>query len=177
MEQREDLYRVKYGGGTQRQRGSSRGSDGQMSGSSGTAAAGDRGRAFRTPINRRRKKSRTGDGDDEDNDGFSALNIMGLMIVQQRSEQSSRDANRMAREAELSLRREEIAMRCKEMMSQLQIQREESRVHQQMMNVMLMAMMQNIAGTNQQQRTEIGGNNQQESTISGTNQQNNENNE
>ena len=68
-------------------------------------------------------------------------------------------------------------MRCKEMMSQLQIQREESRVHQQMMNVMLMAMMQNIAGTNQQQRTEIGGNNQQESTISGTNQQNNENNE
>jgi hypothetical protein len=56
-----------------------------------------------------------------------------------------------------------------------------------MMNVMLMAMMQNIAGTNHQQRTdisgtnehqrmEIGGNNQQE-PISGTNQQNDENNE
>jgi hypothetical protein len=71
---------------------------------------------------------------------------------------------------------------------QLQVQREESRAHQQMMNVMLMAMMQNIAGTNQQQRRtdisgtnehqmmEIGGNNQQE-PISGTNQQNNENNE
>jgi hypothetical protein len=77
-------------------------------------------------------------------------------------------------------------MRRKEMTSQLQIQREESRVHQQMMNVMLMAMMQNIAGTNQQQRTdisrtnehqrmEIGRNNQQE-PISGTNQQNDENN-
>ena len=68
-------------------------------------------------------------------------------------------------------------MRREEMTSQLQIQREESHVHQQMMNVMLMAMMQNIAGTNQQQRTEIGGNNQQEPTISGTNQQNDENNE
>ncbi len=68
-------------------------------------------------------------------------------------------------------------MRREEMTSQLQIQREESRAHQQMMNVMLMAMMQNIAGTNQQQRMEIGGNNQQEPTISGTNQQNDENNE
>ena len=78
-------------------------------------------------------------------------------------------------------------MRREEMTSQLQIQREESHVHQQMMNVMLMVMMQNITGTNQQQRTdisgtnehqrmEIGGNNQQE-PISGTNQQNNENNE
>lgn len=59
------------------------------------------------------------------------------------------------------------------MASQLQIQREESRTHQQMMNVMLMAIMQNMAGTNQQQgRTdsgEIRENNEQE--------QNNENNE
>ncbi len=62
-------------------------------------------------------------------------NIMGMMMVQQRSEQSSREADRMAREAELSLRREEIAMCREEMMSQLQIQREESRAHQQMMNV------------------------------------------
>ena len=92
-------------------------------------------------------------------------------------------------------------MRREEMTSQLQIQHEESRAHQQMMNVMLMAMMQNIAGSNQQQRTdisgtnqhqrtEIGGNNQQEpfdiidgtdqqlrTDISGTNQQNDENNE
>ena len=78
-------------------------------------------------------------------------------------------------------------MHCKEMTSQLQIQCEESRAHQQMMNVMLMAMMQNIVGTNHQQRTdigrtnehqrmEIGGNNQQE-LISGTNQQNDKNNE
>ncbi len=78
-------------------------------------------------------------------------------------------------------------MRREEMMSQLQIQREESRAHQQMMNVMLMAMMQNIAGTNQQQRRtdsrtnehqtmEIDGNNQQE-PISGTIQQNDENND
>jgi hypothetical protein len=78
-------------------------------------------------------------------------------------------------------------MRREEMTLQLQIQREESRVHQQMMNVMLMAMMKNIAGTNQQQKTdidgtnehqrmEIGGNNQQE-PISGTNQQNDKNNE
>ncbi len=164
------------------------GSDGQISGSSGTAAAGgDRGRVFCTPINRGRKKSCTGDGDDDDNDGFSVSNIMGMMMVQQRSKQSSRDADRMAREAELSLWQEEIAMRREEMTSQLQIQCEESRVHQQMMNVMLMGMMQNIAGTNQQQRTdisgtnehqrmEIGGNNQQE-PISGTNQQNDKNNE
>ena len=78
-------------------------------------------------------------------------------------------------------------MRRKEMTSQLQIQLEESRAHQQMMNIMLMAMMQNTAGTNQQQRLdiggtnehqrmEIGGNNQQE-PISGTNQQNDENSE
>ena len=102
-------------------------------------------------------------------------------MVQQRSEQSSRDADRMAREAELSLPREEITMRRKEMTSQLQIQRKESRAHQQMMNVMLMAMMQNIAGTNrgtndQHQPMGIGGNNQQEN-ISGTIQQNDENND
>ena len=161
------------------------GSDGQMSGSSGTAAApgGDQGRAFRTPINRGRKKSRI---DDDDDGGFSVSKIMGMMMVQQRSEQSSREADRMARDAELSLRREEIAMRREEMTLQLQIQRDASRAHQQMMNVMLMAMMQNIAGTNQQQRRadsgtnehqtmEIGGNNQQD-PISGTIQQNDENN-
>ena len=153
------------------------GSDGRMSSSSGTEA-GDRGRAFRTPINNRRKKSRT---DEDDEGGFSMSNVMGMMMVQQRSEQSSREADRMAREAELTLRREELAMRREEMTSQLQIQREESRSHQQMMNVMLMAMMQNIAGTNrgtndQHQPMEIGGNNQQEN-ISGTIQQNNENND
>jgi hypothetical protein len=154
------------------------GSDGQMSSSSGTAA-GDRGRSFRTPINRGRKKSRT---DDDEEGGFSMSNVMGMMMVQQRSEQSSREADRVAREAELTLRREEIAMRREEMTSQLQIQRKESRSHQQMMNVMLMAMMQNIAGTNrgtndQHQTMEIGGNNQQEH-ISGTIQeQNDENND
>ena len=79
-------------------------------------------------------------------------------------------------------------MRREEMTSQLQIQREESRAHQQMMNVMLMAMMQNIAGTNHQQRMadrsgtneqmtmEIGGNNQRD-PISGTIQQNDKNND
>jgi hypothetical protein len=51
-----------------------------------------------------------------------------------------------------------------------------------MMNVMLMAMMQNIAGTHrgtndQQQPMEIGRNNQQEQHISGTIQQNDENND
>ena len=55
------------------------------------------------------------------------------------------DAAHMAREAELSLWQEKIAMRRKEMTSQLQIQREESRGHQQMMNVMLMAMIQSAA--------------------------------
>ena len=68
-------------------------------------------------------------------------------------------------------------MRLDEMTSQLQIQREESRAHQQMMNVMLMAMMQNIGGgSNQQQRTEIIGG--VGSDMSGTNeQQNSDNNE
>jgi len=68
-------------------------------------------------------------------------------------------------------------MRRNEMTSQLQIQREESRAHQQMMNVMLMAMMQNIGGgSNQQQRTEIVGG--VGSDMSGTNeQQNSDNNE
>jgi hypothetical protein len=94
---------------------------------------------------------------------------MGMMMVQQTSEQSSR-------EAELVLRREEMAMRCDEMTSQLQIQRDESCAHQQMMNVMLMAMMQNIGGSNQQQRTEIIGG--VGTDISGTNeQQNSDNNE
>ena len=76
----------------------------------------------------------------------------------------------------------EIAMHCKEMTSQLQIQHEESRAHQQMMNVMMMAMMQNIAGTNQQQRSNIVGTNQHHRTdgnnqqapfdiVNGTNQQ------
>jgi Ni,Fe-hydrogenase III large subunit len=45
----------------------------------------------------------------------------------------------------------------------------------QMMNVMLMAMMQNIGGSNQQQRTDIVGG--LRTDFSGTNeQQNNENN-
>ena len=70
------------------------GSDGQMSGSSGTAAApgGNRGHAFRTPINHGRKKSRTNDDDDG---CFSMSNVMGMMMVQQRSEQSSREADCM----------------------------------------------------------------------------------
>jgi hypothetical protein len=100
------------------------------------------------------------------------LNIMGMMMMQQQSEQSSREANRMAREAELALRREEITLHCKEITSQLQIQRKESRAHQQMMNVMLMVMMQNIGGTNQQQRMDIGGTNQQQRMdLGGINQQ------
>jgi hypothetical protein len=90
--------------------------------------------------------------------------MMGMMMVQQRSEQSSR-------EAELALWQEEMAMRRDKMMSQVQIQREESRAHQQMMNVMLMAMMQNIGGSNQQQRTEIVGG--VGTDISGTNEQQN----
>jgi hypothetical protein len=51
------------------------GSDGQISMSSGTAGAprGDRGRAFRTPIHRVRKKSRT---EDDDDGSFSASNIL-----------------------------------------------------------------------------------------------------
>ena len=55
-------------------------------------------------------------------------------------------------------------MRRTEMMSQLQIHHDESRAHQQMMNVMLMAMMQNIGGSNQQKRTDIGGTNQHQRT-------------
>ena len=51
-------------------------SDGQISGSSGTAAAGDRGCTFRTPINRGRKKSCTGDGDDDD-DGYFCVKHYG----------------------------------------------------------------------------------------------------
>ena len=62
-------------------------------------------------------------------------------------------------------------MRCKEMALQLQIQCNESRAHQQMMNVMLMAMMQNIGGSNQQQRMEIVVG--VRTDISGTNEQQN----
>jgi hypothetical protein len=40
----------------------------------------------------------------------------------------------------------------------------ESRAHQQMMNATLMAMMQNIGGTNWQHRTDIGGTNQHQRT-------------
>jgi len=143
-------------------------SDGQMSGSSGTAAApgGDQGCVFCTQINRGRKKSRTNDDDDG---GFSVSNVMGMMMVQQRSEQSSREADCMARDAELSLWQEEIAMRREEMTSQLQIQREESRAHQQMMNIMLMAIMQNIAGTNQQQRRTDSGTNEHHTMEIGRN--------
>ena len=133
------------------------------SGSSGTATASDRGRAFRTPINHGRKRC-TGDGDEDDEGDFSASNMMGMMMVQQRSEQSSR-------EAELALWQEEMAMRRDKMTSQVQIQREESRAHQQMMIVMLMAMMQNIGGSNQQQRTEIVSG--VGTDISGTNEQQN----
>jgi len=143
--------------------------------SSGAATASDRGRVFYTPINCGRKRC-TRDGDDDNEGGFSALNIMGMMMVQQRSEQSSRDADRAAREAELALRREEIKMCREEMTSQLQIQHKESCAHQQMMNVMLMAMMQNIGGSSQQQRTDIVGGVRID--ISGTKeQQNNDNNE
>ncbi len=49
--------------------------DGQISGSCGTVTASDRGRAFCTPINRGRKR-RTRDGDDDNEGGFSASNIM-----------------------------------------------------------------------------------------------------
>jgi hypothetical protein len=62
-------------------------------------------------------------------------------------------------------------MHHKEMTLQLQIQCEESCAHQQMMNVMLMAMMQNISGSKRQQRTEIVGG--VRTDISGTNEQQN----
>ena len=89
---------------------------------------------------------------------MSASNIMGMRKMQQRSEQSSRDADRTAREAELALRREEITMLREEMAMQMAMQREETRAHQQMMNVMQMAMMRNAGGSNhQQQRMDIGG--------------------
>ncbi len=77
------------------------------------AIASERGRAFCTPVNRGRKR-RTGDGDDDNEGGFPASNIMGVMMVQQRSEQNSRNANRAAREAELALWQEEIEMRREE---------------------------------------------------------------
>ena len=111
------------------------------------------GRAFTTTISRGRKRH----GDDDNEGSMSASNIMGMMMMQQQSKQSSRDADRTAREAELALRREEISMRREEMATQMAMQREESRAHQQMMNVMLMTMMQNDGGSNhQQQRMDIG---------------------
>jgi hypothetical protein len=61
------------------------------SGSSGTARASYCRRAFCTPINRGRKRC-TGDGGDDNEGGYSASNIMGMMMVQQRSEQSLREA-------------------------------------------------------------------------------------
>jgi len=57
------------------------------------ATASERGCAFHTPINRGRKRC-TGDGNDDDEGDFSASNIMGMMMVQQRSEQRLRDAGR-----------------------------------------------------------------------------------
>ena len=60
---------------------------------------------------------------DDNEGGMSASNILGMMMMQQRSEQSSRDADRTAREAELALRREEITMRCEEMATQMAMQR------------------------------------------------------
>ena len=140
------------------------------------AVEAPRGRAFTTPINRRRK--RHADSNDDEG-GMSASNIMGMMMMQQRSKQSSRDANRTAREAELALCREEITMQRKEMATQMAMQQEETRAHQQMMNVMLMAMMRNAGGSNhQKQRMDIGGSNQQQRKNNETNeQQNNGNNE
>ena len=58
---------------------------GQSSGSSGTER--DRGSVFCTPINQGRK-IHTGDGEDED--GLLSSNIMGMMMMQQRSEQSAK---------------------------------------------------------------------------------------
>ncbi len=138
-------------------------SSGMASSSRSSGTANDLGRAFCTPINQGRKM-RTGDGKDNDDGSLSSSNIIGMMMMQQRSEQNSRDADRTAREAEVALWREEMNLCCKEMTLQLQIQHEESHANQQMMNIMLMAMMQNIGGTNQQQRTNIGGTNQQLST-------------
>ncbi len=56
--------------------------DGLIFGSSGTEKASDRGHAFCTPINYGRKKTRTGDGDDDDAGSLSASNIMGMMMMQ-----------------------------------------------------------------------------------------------
>jgi hypothetical protein len=113
--------------------------------SSGTVS--DLGCAFCTPINRGRKRH-TRDGNDN-NDGSLLSNITGMMMLQQWNEQNLRDAYRMAREAEVALWQEEMTLHREEMTLQLQIQHKESRTHQQMMNIMLMAMMQNIGGTNQ----------------------------
>jgi hypothetical protein len=65
-------------------------------------------------------------------------------------------------------------MRRKEMATQMVMQREESRAHQQMMNVMLMTMIQNAGGSNHpQQRMDIIESNKQQRTDSGTNEQQN----
>ena len=76
--------------------------DGKISGSSGTATVSGQGRrALCAPINCGRKRY-TGDGDDINEGGLSAPNIMGMMM-QQRSKKSLRDADYTVREAELAL--------------------------------------------------------------------------
>jgi hypothetical protein len=94
--------------------------------------------------------------------------MMGMMMMQQQSKQSSRDANHMAREAELALQQEEMNLHCKEMTLQFI----------KMTNVMLMGMIQNISGTNreQQQKRDIGRTNgHQRTDIGETSQQDNAN--
>ena len=77
--------------------------DGKISGSSGTATVSGQGRrALCAPINCGRKRY-TGDDDDVNKGGLSAPNIMGMMMMQQRSKQSLRDADHTVREAELAL--------------------------------------------------------------------------
>ncbi len=138
-------------------------SSGMVSSSRSSGTANDLGHGFCTPINRGRKRC-TGDVNDNNDGSLSSSNIIGIMMMQQRSEQNSRDADHMARETEVALWQEKMTLHRNEMTLQLQIQREESCAHQQMINIMLMAMMQNIGGTNQQQRTNIGWTNQQLST-------------
>ncbi len=71
----------------------------------------DRGRAFRTLISRGQKRRSHGDADDEKEGGWSFLNIMGMMMMQQRHDSE-------AREADLALRREEMAIRREESRAQ-----------------------------------------------------------
>jgi hypothetical protein len=89
----------------------------------------NRGRAFCTPISRGRKRHLHSNADNEEEGGWSFLNIMGMMMMQQRHDSE-------AREADLALCQEEMAIR-----------HEESRAQQQMMNTMMMALIQ------QQQRS------------------------